>query len=65
MTQKVIICPKCKKQLNFKVDESIITNAETFPIPCVVQHKDHFIILYLDSQCAICEVEIALFFKSD
>jgi hypothetical protein len=47
------------------VDDSIITNAKTFPIPCVVQHGDHYIIFYLDSQAALCDVEIAVFFKSE
>jgi len=61
----MIVCPKCKEQLSFNVDESVIFNAKSFPIPCVVKHKDHYIILYLDSQSAICDVEVALFFKSE
>lgn len=65
MHPKMINCPKCNEKLIFRVEESIISNAESFPVPCVVQHNDHYIILYLDSQSAICDVEIAHFFKSE
>ncbi|NVM02600.1 MAG: hypothetical protein HWN67_09710 [Candidatus Helarchaeota archaeon] len=65
MPQKIIVCPKCKEQLSFTVDDSIIANSKSFPIPSVVQHKDHFLIVYLDSHSAICDVEIPLFFKSE
>ena len=65
MPLKVMVCPKCKEQLSIMVDESIIANSKTFPVPSVIQHKDHFLIVYLDSQSSICDVEIPLFFKSE
>ena len=65
MAIKILYCPKCKEKLNFNVDESLFINKKRFPVPCVIQHKDHYVIFYLDSQGAICDVELAHFFKNE
>ena len=65
MAIKILYCPKCKEKLSFNVDESLLINIKRFPIPCVIAHKDHYIVFYLDSKGAICDVELAHFFKNE
>ncbi|MHA1271329.1 MAG: hypothetical protein ACTSPY_16165 [Candidatus Helarchaeota archaeon] len=60
MTEKIIQCPICKKPLRFEVVKEDFEAYERFPIPCIVQHSDHWVSLYLDSDMSICDVEIPL-----
>jgi len=53
-----VICRVCEKQLPLFVRKSLITNAESYPVPLVYTHKGHSIVCYIDKQFNVRGVEL-------
>ncbi|MGY5859320.1 MAG: hypothetical protein RTU63_08115 [Candidatus Thorarchaeota archaeon] len=55
-------CPVCKESIHWKVPEDELKKVKRFPAPVVIQHKDHYLICYLDSHYQLADTEIATAF---
>lgn len=55
-------CPVCKESIHWKLPEEELKQVKRFPAPIVIQHKDHYLICYLDSHHQLADTEIATAF---
>jgi hypothetical protein len=64
MVEKLIKCPICNEPARFIITEDAVAG-KRFPVPCILEHKDHSFIAYLDSELSFCDVEKPFMIKSE
>jgi hypothetical protein len=56
---KWIQCPVCKATIFWEVPSEALKKIKRFPAPIIIQHKDHYLICYVDSHFQLADTEIA------
>ena len=51
-------CTGCGQMVSFYATKEEVTKAEVFPVPVVIHHGDHSLVVYLDRKLGIREVEV-------
>ncbi len=52
-------CPVCKETIYWEVPTEALKTVKRFPAAVVVRHKDHCIIIYVDSHYQLADAEVA------
>ncbi len=52
-------CPVCKETISWQLPTDELKKVKRFPAPIVVKHKDHHIIVYVDSHYQLADTEAA------
>ena len=51
-------CAGCNQMVSFYATKEEVTTAKIFPVPVVIHHGDHSLVVYLDRKLGIREVEV-------
>ena len=51
-------CTGCGQMVSFYATKEEVTKAKIFPVPVVIHHGDHSLVVYLDRKLGIREVEV-------
>ena len=55
-------CPVCKETINWEIPKESVKDVKRFPAAIVIKHKDHYLIIYVDSHLQLADTEIATAF---
>ncbi|MHA1906239.1 MAG: hypothetical protein ACW98Y_03015 [Candidatus Thorarchaeota archaeon] len=59
---KWLQCPVCKETISWQLPGDELKKVKRFPAPIVIQHKDHYLICYVDSHYQLADTEAATAF---
>ena len=55
-------CPVCKETITWEIPKESVKDVERFPAAIIIKHKDHYLIIYVDSHLQLADTEIATAF---
>jgi hypothetical protein len=53
-------CPVCKETIYWEIPKNALNDITRFPIPIIINHKDHYIVCYVDSHFQIADAEVVV-----
>ena len=56
---KWLQCPVCKETISWQLPADELKKVKRFPAPIVIKHKDHHLIVYVDSHYQLADTEAA------